>query len=388
MNASTASLRSRFLLICFFVLFSFFLIPTAYMHEPTIPFIITLIIIFCFLLMFLRPKKNWRPFQKDIAIIVLGTVSFIKVLYVGVEVGLSLPLVAFIGFHILERRRLYYAIFFGACSFSHMFFYKDYIFEEVVGYVVAYIGWYIGARGLSLQNQAKESSQQHLKQLQEAHVELQKAHSELQEASVNTLRAAVLEERTRIARDVHDALGHSLTSLIVQLNALKYMLQGGPSDAQEAVRDMLSVSKQSLDDIRSSVHTLAADKSSLGITPLRILLSRAQQHTDIKMHLISPNPDIPLSQQMTITLYRILQEAITNSIRHSNATEIFISIEKKQNFLFLSIWDNGNITNHHQIKLGFGLTGIAEQTKQLNGDLSYSIREPHGFQIDISFPLW
>ncbi|MBY0083964.1 sensor histidine kinase [Brevibacillus sp. M2.1A] len=387
MNASTASLRSRFLLICFFVLISFFLIPTAYIHEPPIPFIISLIIIFCFLLMFLRPKKNWKPLQKDIAIIVLGTVSFIKVLYVGEEIGLSLPLVAFIGYHILERRGLYYAIFFGTCSFSYMYFYKGNIFEEVIGYVVAYIGWYIGARGLSLQNQAKESSQQHLKQLQEAHVELQEAHSELQEASVNTLRAAVLEERTRIARDVHDALGHSLTSLIVQLNALKYMLQGGPSDAQEAVRDMLTVSKQSLDDIRSSVHTLAADKSSLGITPLRILLSRAQQHTDIKMQLISPNPDIPLSQQMTITLYRILQEAITNSIRHSDATEIFITIEKKQNYLFLAIWDNGSMTNHHQIKLGAGLTGIAEQTKQLNGDLSYSIREPHGFQIDISFPL-
>ncbi|NRS49722.1 sensor histidine kinase [Brevibacillus sp. HB2.2] len=387
MNASTASLRSRFLLICFFVLISFFLIPSAYIHEPTIPFIISMIITFCYLLMFLRPKKNWKPFQKDIAIIVIGTVSFIKVLYVGQEVGISLPLVAFIGFHILERRALYYAIFFGACSFSYMFFHKDYMFEEVIGYVVTYMGWYLGARGLSIQNQAKESSQQHLKQLQEAHVGLQEAHSELQEASVNTLRAAVLEERTRIARDVHDALGHSLTSLIVQLNALKYMLQGGPSDAQEAVRDMLTVSKQSLDDIRSSVHTLAADKSSLGITPLRILLSRAQQHTDIKMQLISPNPDIPLSQQMTITLYRILQEAITNSIRHSDATEIFITIEKKQNYLFLAIWDNGNMTNHHKIKLGSGLTGIAEQTKELNGDLSYSIREPHGFQIDISFPL-
>ena len=387
MNASTASLRSRFLLICFFVLISFFLIPSAYIHEPTIPFIISLIIIFCFLLMFLRTQKNWRPFQKDIAIMVLGTVSFIKVLYVGEEIGLSLPLVAFIGFHILERRALYYATFFGVCSFSFMYFYGDYIFEELIGFIVTYIGWYIGARGFSLQNQAKEASQQHLKQLQEAHFELQEAHSELQAASVNTLRAAVLEERTRIARDVHDALGHSLTSLIVQLNALKYMLQGGPSDAQEAVRDMLTVSKQSLDDIRSSVHTLAADKSSLGITPLRILLSRAQQHTDIKMHLISPNPDIPLSQQMTITLYRILQEAITNSIRHSDATEIFITIEKKQNYLFLAIWDNGNITNHHQIKLGSGLTGIVEQTKELNGDLAYSIREPHGFQIDISFPL-
>ncbi|MGF9905661.1 sensor histidine kinase [Brevibacillus porteri] len=387
MNASTASFRSRFLLICFFVLISFFLIPNAYMHEPTIPFIISLIIIFCLLLMFLRPKRNWKPFQKDIAIIVLGTMSFIKFLYVGEEIGLCLPLVAFIGFHILERRALYYATFFGVCSFSVMYFYQDHIFEEVIGFIVTYIGWYIGARGLSLQNQAKESSQQHLKQLQEAHVELQEAHSELQAASVNTLRAAVLEERTRIARDVHDALGHSLTSLIVQLNALKYMLQGGPSDAQEAVRDMLSVSKQSLDDIRSSVHTLAADKSSLGITPLRILLSRAQQHTDIKMQLISPNPDIPLSQQMTITLYRILQEAITNSIRHSDATEIFITIENKQSYLFLAIWDNGNITKHHQIKLGSGLTGIVEQTKQLNGDLSYSIREPHGFQIDISFPL-
>ncbi|WP_412847820.1 sensor histidine kinase [Brevibacillus sp. 179-C9.3 HS] len=382
-----ASIQSRLLLICFFSLNLFFLIPNAYAHETTIPFIISLVIIFCFVLMFLRPKKNWKPYQTDIATIVLGTVIFVKSLIVGEEIGLSLPLVAFIGYYMHERRALYYVTFFGICASSSIYFDEAYGFEVVITYILSYIGWYIGARGFSLQNHAKEASQKHLQQLQEAHDELQEAHSELQEASVNTLRAAVLEERTRIARDVHDALGHSLTSLIVQLNALKYMLQGGPSDAQEAVRSMLAVSKQSLEDIRSSVHTLAADKSSLGITPLRILLSRAQQHTGIKIELISPDPDLPLSQHMTITLYRILQEAITNSLRHSDATEIFITIEKKQNIIFLSIWDNGNITNHKKIIPGFGLSGMSERAKQLNGTLTYSVREPHGFQIDMSFPL-
>lgn len=387
MNSVTAATHARILISCFIYLNIFFLIQTAYVSEETIPFIISVFIILCIILLFHRPEKHWKPFQKDIATLILIGMIVFKDLYFGEEIGLSIPFVAFIGYRFHERRAMYYAAFLGLFSTFSFYMTGKYDFALIASFIITYIGWYIGARGFSLQQQVKEKDQEHLLQLQKAHDELQEAHSQLQDASVNTLRAAVLEERTRIARDVHDALGHSLTSVIVQLNALKYMLQGGPSDAQEAVQNMLVVAKHSLEDIRSSVHTLAEDKSFLGITPLQALLSRAQQHTGIKMELTCPDPDIPLSQHMTIALYRILQEAVTNALRHSDATEIFISIEEKQKTIFLTIQDNGSITSHQQIKPGFGLTGIAERIKQLNGTFSYSIRQPQGFQINVSFPL-
>jgi signal transduction histidine kinase len=181
-------------------------------------------------------------------------------------------------------------------------------------------------------------------------------------------------------------LGHSLTSLIVQLHALKYMLQDGPENAQEAVRNMLGVAKQSLEEIRSSVHTLAVDKTSLGLTPLRALLSQAEKHTGLKMELISSDLDIPLSQEATITFYRILQEALTNSLRHSDAKHIQVIVEQNDDSIFLSIRDDGHITNQETIKPGFGLTGIEERIKKLKGNLTYFVREPHGFQIDVAIP--
>lgn len=105
------------------------------------------------------------------------------------------------------------------------------------------------------------------------------------------------------------------------------------------------------------------------------------------MELICSDLDVPLSQEMTITFYRILQEAITNSLRHSDAKEILVIIEQKKDILLLSIRDDGSITSDQKIKPGFGLTGISERIQLLNGTLAYRIREPHGFQLDFSFPI-
>ncbi|ATF13910.1 sensor histidine kinase [Brevibacillus brevis X23] len=382
------AIQKRLLIMWFSILIVLALLPDSFKRETPLQFSLTIVLFICYLVVFWTSKKKWKPFQFELVTVVLGIVSLLKSLILGGEgFGLMLPLAVFIGFHIHGRRALAYATFFGTCSTLFLYFEESLKFTHIISYILTYVGCYIGARGYRIQTEAYETNQQHLEQLQKAHTELQEAHLQLQEAALHSLQVAVLEERTRIARDIHDALGHSLTSLIVQLHALKYMLQDGPDNAQEAVRNMLGVAKQSLEDIRTSVHTLALDKTSLGLTPLRALLSQAQKHTGIKMELICSDLDIPLSQEMTITFYRILQEAITNSLRHSDAKEILVIIEQKKDILLLSIRDDGSITSDQKIKPGFGLTGISERIQLLNGTLAYRIREPHGFQLDFSFPI-
>lgn len=381
-------IQKRLLTIWFSLLIVLLLIPNSFMRETPLQFTITILLLVCYILLFWASKRKWKPFTIEWVTILLGSISLLKSLVIGGEgFGMMIPLTVFIGFHIEVKRSLAYATFFGVCTILFMYFAQILPIAQIVPFALTYIGCYIGARGFRIQNDAYKTNQSHLEELQKTHAELQEAHHQLQEATVHTLQVAVLEERTRIARDIHDALGHSLTSLIVQLHALKYMLHEGPTNAQEAVHNMLGVAKQSLEEIRSSVHTLAIDKTSLGLTPLRAVLSQAEKHTGVKMELIADELHLQLSQEITFAFYRILQEAVTNVLRHSDAKQIQVLIEHNNDTVHLSIRDDGCITPSTKITPGFGLTGIQERIQKLNGRLTYFVREPHGFQIDVTIPI-
>jgi signal transduction histidine kinase len=104
----------------------------------------------------------------------------------------------------------------------------SYTYSFPLGKLLALVGFFAGIRSRSIRQDAHRISQLHLQELNETHRELQEVHAELQEATVHSMRYAALEERTRLAREIHDGLGHQLTSLIVQLQALEIMLPDDP----------------------------------------------------------------------------------------------------------------------------------------------------------------
>ncbi|TGU98187.1 histidine kinase, partial [Mesorhizobium sp. M00.F.Ca.ET.186.01.1.1] len=237
LKLSIKAVQKRLLIIWFSILIVLALLPDSFMRETPLQFSLTIVLFFCYIVVFWISKRNWKPYQFELVTIMLGIMSLLKGIVAGGEsFGLMLPLAVFIGFYIEGRRALAYATFFGACTTLFLYFDGILKIPHIIPFILTYIGCYIGARGYRIQNEAYKTNQSHLEELQKAHTELQEAHSQLQEAALHSLQVAVLEERTRIAQDIHDALGHSLTSLIVQLHALKYMLQDGPEHAQEAVR--------------------------------------------------------------------------------------------------------------------------------------------------------
>lgn len=388
LNGIKSALQKRILVIWFTVLIVLALLPNSFIRETPLQFSITIILFVSYIFLFWIPKNNWKPYWIEFSAVLIGIVSLLKGILVGGEgYGLMIPLAVFIGHNIGGRRSLVYATLFGICTTMLLLFDQNLALVHISSFALTYIGCYVGSRGYRIQNEAYETNQRHYAELQKAHAELQEAHQQLQDAAIDTMQVAVLEERTRIARDIHDALGHSLTSLIVQLHAVKYMLQDGPAHAQEAVQNMLGVAKQSLEEIRSSVHTLASDNTWLGLMPLRALVSQVEKHTGLKMEIVSDDLDMPLTQEITITLYRILQEAITNTLRHSNATNMKVYVEEQDGAIHLSIQDNGSITRNSQIKPGFGLNGMQERIDALHGTLTYFIRETHGFQMNVTIPI-
>ena len=250
---------------------------------------------------------------------------------------------------------------------------------SLLSFMLLAVALYVTARNRIQRNQIFEENKRHLKELQEA-------YDQLQEASATAMQYAVLEERARIARDIHDAVGHSLTSLIVQMQALRYMITNDPSQAGRSLDEMLGVARQGLQDIRVSVHSLAEDRSSSGITSFKALLSRMEATASIRYTFHTQVTDDELDSEMNVIWFRVLQEALTNVIRHSGATEVEVSLSREAGFLVMRIRDNGRLSPDQIVGEGFGLRVMKTRLEDRGGRLCYAAVEPHGFELEAALP--
>ncbi|MGL5074653.1 MAG: sensor histidine kinase, partial [Waterburya sp.] len=153
---------------------------------------------------------------------------------------------------------------------------------------------------------------------------------------------AMLQERNRIAREIHDSLGHSLTAQNIQLaNALLY-LRSNLERSESFLAEAKKLGSHALQDVRQSVATLRADPLQGKILKVAIaeLVKDLQYRTEINFHYQSDIPDF-LTNEITSTVYRIVQEALTNMMKHSQATEVKISLKLLVNYLEVQVKDNG-----------------------------------------------
>jgi signal transduction histidine kinase len=250
---------------------------------------------------------------------------------------------------------------------------------SLISFVLLAFALYVNIRSRMQKNEIHALNKQQL-------IELQDAYDQLQAASVKDMHYAVVEERTRIARDIHDAVGHSLTSLIVQMQAMRYMLGRDPEHAAQSLEGMLVVARQGLKDIRTSVHALADDQSSSGLLPMKALLSRMKASTKIQYSFFSELTDEDLNSQLNELWFRVLQEAITNVIRHANATEVQVRLGAEPDNWTMRIRDNGTSTPNSRINEGFGLMVMRARLEDKGGSLNYGVLAPSGFEVVASIP--
>lgn len=262
-----------------------------------------------------------------------------------------------------------------------------------------YVGLYALLRMIRISRSKQHEQQRHAEELKVIHAELadthgklQQAHEELEQATVQSLRYAVLEERSRIARDIHDSIGHRLTSVIVQLQALPYVLKSDPTESERIVRTVLEVARSCMQEVRSVVHQMGTDESGAGIVSLRSLVQQTSAVPGApKMALNIEEDDAGRHNewppQIAAALYRCLQEALTNTIRHAQAKQVEIAIEQRQDELKLIYRDDGILKAGEPLQEGFGLGGIRKRCRDVGGECVIAAREPHGMAIDIALPL-
>ncbi|MEN9517639.1 MAG: hypothetical protein RLZZ381_227 [Cyanobacteriota bacterium] len=219
--------------------------------------------------------------------------------------------------------------------------------------------------------------------------ELGNVNRQLREYALLIEDRAMLQERNRIAREIHDSLGHSLTAQNIQLaNALLY-LRSNLDRSETFLTEAKKLGSHALQDVRHSVATLRADPlrgKSLKIA-IAELIKDLQYRTEISFHYHNYIPE-RLSNEITSTVYRIVQEALTNIIKHSEATEVKISLQLVVDYLEVQVKDNGTGFDPQENTTGFGIQGMRERTTALGGKFSLVSLPGKGCQINVTIPLF
>jgi signal transduction histidine kinase len=219
--------------------------------------------------------------------------------------------------------------------------------------------------------------------------ELMVAHEQLRQYSLRIEDQSALQERNRIAREIHDSLGHTLTAQSIQLDSASLLLK---SDDLEQAKTFLTeaklLCKQALQEVRQSVSTLRnhpLQRKSLEIV-VRELAKEFQTTTAI-LPVVQIQVNCAIPPEVISAVYRILQEALTNITRHSKATEVTIQVFTQSLTLHLLVMDNGKGFDPEQNQTGFGLQGMRERTATLGGKFTLGSRPEAGCSITIQIPL-
>lgn len=219
--------------------------------------------------------------------------------------------------------------------------------------------------------------------------QLQASHAELRAARERELAMAAVEERIRLARDIHDGLGHYLTALNVQLQAAARLQERDPGRTAAAIAACREVAQLALDEVRRSVAAMQPsplDGRSLDVAVERLAADFGRS-TGMAAHF-EQHGDLPLlPAALAQTLYRAAQEGLTNAHKHGVATQAVIHLECLPDAIRLIVRDNGEATPAPALNGGFGLAGLRERVERLGGRLQAGRDPAGGFVLEVVTPL-
>ncbi|WP_078429652.1 7TM diverse intracellular signaling domain-containing protein [Alkalihalobacterium alkalinitrilicum] len=230
--------------------------------------------------------------------------------------------------------------------------------------------------------QLQELNQNLEKKVEERTIGLEKSQKETVEALIEM---SVLEERNRIAHEIHDITGHSLTTVIVQLEAGKRLSKSQPNEAFEKMKLSQELLRKGLQRIRESVRILGEVQETMNMEEaLTMLIEDTMKATGVLITTkIEEVPKLNHAQKKVI--YYALQEGLTNGIRHGNSTHFHFTLQTKGSYLQFKLVDNG--TGMEKVEFGFGLSAMRNRIHMINGDVSLNTEKGKGCQLVITLPL-
>jgi signal transduction histidine kinase len=247
-----------------------------------------------------------------------------------------------------------------------------------------------------LHRQQKERAEQLLQEVEQSKRDLEAAHAQLSQYAEQVEELSIARERTRIAREMHDTLGHYLTILNVQLETVSKLQERDPARAAAEIAEARHVAAQSMQELRNAITALRLTGSTVAslpeaLTQLAREFQRAAGETELTLDLETELP--PLSPELQVMLYRAAQEALTNVRKHAQASKVLMRLRYEDEWLELLVLDNGaglapadtmvHEDNKPPASGGFGLIGLRERAELLGGKVSAGPASPSGFRITV-----
>jgi signal transduction histidine kinase len=218
--------------------------------------------------------------------------------------------------------------------------------------------------------------------------QLAQAREQLRQYAIQAEDRAAVNERNRIAREIHDSVGHALTAQTIQLNNAIAFWQSQPDKAYQFLTEAKELVTTALKEIRYSINTLRSNP--LEGKSLEDAIALLFQEFSSRTKII---PDYTLilnhslNKEIKLTVYRIIQEALTNIVKHSQAEAVKVELQTFPEYLSLLIEDNGKGFNPQLNTTGFGLQGMRERVMALKGNIQISSGLQRGSTIIITIPF-
>ncbi|MFZ6029659.1 MAG: histidine kinase [Chloroflexota bacterium] len=215
--------------------------------------------------------------------------------------------------------------------------------------------------------------------------ELGQANQKLRAYAAQVEAVAVLQERNRLARDIHDSLGHYLTALNMQIKAAQAVLPADVGRAQGALEKAQSLAQDALASVRQSVAALREEPALQQPLPevLEVLLAACREAGLVaELHVVGEARMLPAP--VALTLYRAAQEALTNVRKHALASQVEVTLDYQADCVRLSVADNGvGARQGNEAQSGFGLLGLRERVALLGGKVDLTTAPQQGFTLDV-----
>ena len=200
---------------------------------------------------------------------------------------------------------------------------------------------------------------------------------------------AVAEERNRLAREMHDTLGHRLTVAAVILEGAQRLIPTEPERSVEMVATVRDEVRDALRELRRTVATLREPLQT--DIPLKQslpqLVDSFQKATALKINLQIPEEEVQLPNTHRLVVYRAIQEFLTNVHRHARAEQVWIILETESTMITLKMQDDGIGFDQQNTGAGFGLRGLQERVAKLLGSMEIHSQINVGTEIIVKIPL-
>lgn len=186
-------------------------------------------------------------------------------------------------------------------------------------------------------------------------------------------KMTLLEERTRMSKELHDTLGHSFISLIMSLDASIALLDRKPAEVKDRLIRIRALAEKNLDEMRAIVHEMGEEEESSLTRQVESLAASFREHTGTALTLNLQGTERPIRFEVRQAILRVIQESFTNALKHGKASQLHLELTFSESNLRLFVRNNGKPID--TLKYGFGLTTMKHRVERLGGSLSVSSEE-------------